>query len=167
MDIRMPGGDGIEATCGILGDPGSAGCRVLVLSMFELDEYVYGALRAGASGFLLKDCEPDRLLEAVRRIHDGESLFAPVRPDAVGRPLRRAPGARPRAPARAAHPARGRGARPGRARPLEHEIAAHLVISVKTVKTHVGSLLAKLHARDRAQLVIAAYEAGVVARDRA
>ncbi len=167
MDIRMPGGDGIEATCGILGDPGSAGCRVLVLSMFELDEYVYGALRAGASGFLLKDCEPDRLLEAVRRIHDGESLFAPsVLTRLVAHYV--------------AHPARGPAHPPARLTPREvevlalvgrglsnHEIAAHLVISVKTVKTHVGSLLAKLHARDRAQLVIAAYEAGVVARDRA
>jgi DNA-binding NarL/FixJ family response regulator len=167
MDIRMPGGDGIEATRGILGDPGSAGCRVLVLSMFELDEYVYGALRAGASGFLLKDCEPDRLLEAVRRIHDGESLFAPsVLTRLVAHYV--------------AHPARGPAHPPARLTPREvevlalvgrglsnHEIAAHLVISVKTVKTHVGSLLAKLHARDRAQLVIAAYEAGVVARDRA
>lgn len=167
MDIRMPGGDGIEATRGILGDPGSAGCRVLVLSMFELDEYVYGALRAGASGFLLKDCEPDRLLEAVRRIHDGESLFAPsVLTRLVAHYV--------------AHPARGPASPPARLTPREvevlalvgrglsnHEIAAHLVISVKTVKTHVGSLLAKLHARDRAQLVIAAYEAGVVARDRA
>ena len=135
--------------------------------MFELDEYVYGALRAGASGFLLKDCEPDRLLEAVRRIHDGESLFAPsVLTRLVAHYV--------------AHPARGPAHPPARLTPREvevlalvgrglsnHEIAAHLVISVKTVKTHVGSLLAKLHARDRAQLVIAAYEAGVVARDRA
>jgi len=111
MDIRMPGGDGIEATCGILGDPGSAGCRVLVLSMFELDEYVYGALRAGASGFLLKDCEPDRLLEAVRRIHDGESLFAPsVLTRLVAHYV--------------AHPARGPAHPPARLTPREVEVLA-------------------------------------------
>uniref|UniRef100_UPI002C7D9EB5 response regulator transcription factor n=1 Tax=Propioniciclava sp. TaxID=2038686 RepID=UPI002C7D9EB5 len=78
MDIRMPGGDGIEATRLITADPALSGCRVLVLSMFELDEYVYGALRAGASGFLLKDAHPDQFLDAIRRIHAGESLFAPA-----------------------------------------------------------------------------------------
>ncbi len=161
MDIRMPDGDGIQATAEITADPQLAGCRVLVLSMFELDEYVYGALRAGASGFLLKDAHPDELRDAIRRTHAGESLFAPsILTGLVEHYLRR-PGV-------------------GRARSLDvltaretevlglvarglsnDEIAAEFTISVKTVKTHIGSLLAKLHARDRAQLVIAAYEGGV------
>ena len=165
MDVRMPRMNGIDATRRIVAE--HPGVRVLVLTTFDLDEYAQAAVQAGASGFLLKDCEPDRLLEAVRRIHDGESLFAPsVLTRLVAHYV--------------AHPARGPASPPARLTPREvevlalvgrglsnHEIAAHLVISVKTVKTHVGSLLAKLHARDRAQLVIAAYEAGVVARDRA
>ncbi|MFV0429746.1 MAG: response regulator transcription factor, partial [Arachnia sp.] len=77
MDIRMPGSDGIHATGAIAADPTLRGVRVLVLSMYELDEYVYGALRAGASGFLLKDAHPVTLLDAIRRTHAGESLFAP------------------------------------------------------------------------------------------
>ncbi len=163
MDIRMPGGDGIEATRGILDDPALAGCRVLVLSMFELDEYVYGALRAGASGFLLKDCEPDRLLEAIRRTHDGESLFAPsVLTRLVAHYVGRTTQGSARPPARLTPREVEVLALVGRGL-SNHEIAAQLVISVKTVKTHIGSLLAKLHARDRAQLVIAAYDAGLVA----
>ncbi len=163
MDIRMPDGDGIEATRAITADPALRTCRVLVLSMFDLDEYVHGALRAGASGFLLKDAHPDQIVEAIRRTRAGESLFAP---QVLTRLVEHY----------VAHPAavrpRGLDALTGRetevlglvARGLSNdEIAAHLVISVKTVKTHVGSLLAKLHARDRAQLVIAAYDAGLVA----
>ncbi|MFT3886899.1 MAG: response regulator transcription factor [Arachnia sp.] len=165
MDIRMPDGDGIDATRAILADPASAGCRILVVSMFELDEYVYAALRAGASGFLLKDTEPDRLLEAIRRTHDGESLFAP---SVLTRLVAHYVGRSSEAPTP-----------PGVLTPREvevltlvgcgltnHEVAAQLVISVKTVKTHIGSLLAKLQARDRAQLVIAAYEAGLVGLTR-
>jgi DNA-binding NarL/FixJ family response regulator len=162
MDIRMPGGDGIDATRTITADPALAACRVLVLSMFELDEYVYGALRAGASGFLLKDARPDHLLDAIRRTHAGESLFASailtrLVEHYVNRP--------------AAAPGRGPGLLTERetevltlvGRGLSNdELAATLVISVKTVKTHIGNLLAKLHARDRAQLVIAAYESGLV-----
>ena len=161
MDLRMPGGDGIEATRTIVADPGLA-CRVLVLSMFELDEYVYGALRAGASGFLLKDAQPDQLVAAIRRTHAGESLFAPailtrLVEHYVSRPV---PAGRRVPEVLTAREAEvlglvGRGL-------SNDEIAAALVISVKTVKTHVGSLLAKLHARDRAQLVIAAYEGGLV-----
>ncbi|WP_366505459.1 response regulator transcription factor [Tessaracoccus sp.] len=166
MDIRMPDGDGIDATRAILADPASAGCRVLVVSMFELDEYVYAALRAGASGFLLKDTEPDRLLEAIRRTHDGESLFAPsVLSRLVAHYVDRPSGVPPAPPALLT-PREvevltlvGRGL-------TNHEVAAQLVISVKTVKTHIGSLLAKLQARDRAQLVIAAYEAGLVGMTR-
>jgi DNA-binding NarL/FixJ family response regulator len=162
MDIRMPGGDGIEATRAITGDPARTGSRVLVLSMFELDEYVHAALRAGASGFLLKDAHPDQLLDAIRRTHAGESLFAPaILTRLVERYLER--------------PSAGPASRPDVLTDREtqvlvligrglsnDEIAAALTISVKTVKTHVGSLLAKLHARDRAQLVIAAYDNGLV-----
>lgn len=161
MDIRMPDGDGIQATRTIAGDPMLAACRVLVLSMFELDEYVYGALRAGASGFLLKDAHPDELREAIRRTHAGESLFAPsILTGLVDHYLRR-----PRA-------APTRGLELLTAREIEvltlvgrglsnDEIAAEFTISIKTVKTHIGSLLSKLQARDRAQLVIAAYEGGI------
>jgi len=163
MDIRMPDGDGIHATRTITADPALSGCRVLVLSMFELDEYVYGALRAGASGFLLKDAHPDQLQDAIRRTHAGESLFAPailtrLIEHYVNRPQ--------------TAPSRGPGRLTDReaevltlvARGLSNdEIAAALTISIKTVKTHVGNLLAKLHARDRAQLVITAYETGLVA----
>lgn len=163
MDIRMPEGDGIEATRTVTASPELSDCRVLVLSMFELDEYVYSALRAGAGGFLLKDAHPDQILDAIRRTHAGESLFAPAILTRlveyyVGRPT----------------PAVARC--PDQLTPREtevltrvgqglsnDEIAAVLTISIKTVKTHIGSLLAKLHARDRAQLVIAAYHYGLVA----
>ncbi|SED75348.1 response regulator [Jiangella alba] len=162
MDIRMPGGDGIEATARITADPGLAGVHVLVLSMFELDEYVYAALRAGASGFLLKDARPEQLLDAIRRTHAGESLFAPsiltrLVEHYVGRPARA--------------PAAGLDRLTDRETEVlalvaaglsNDEIAATLTISIKTVKTHIGHLLAKLAARDRAQLVIAAYENGLV-----
>ncbi|MEU0492438.1 response regulator transcription factor [Nocardiopsis sp. NPDC006139] len=162
MDIRMPGGDGIEATRRITGHPDLAATRVLVLSMFELDEYVRAALGAGASGFLLKDAEPARLVEAVARTHAGESLFAP---DILTRLVAHYVD-RPAPPA-------GQGPRVLTARETEvltlvgrglsnQDIAAALTISIGTVKTHIGHLLAKLHARDRAQLVIAAYEHGLV-----
>jgi DNA-binding NarL/FixJ family response regulator len=162
MDIRMPGGDGIEATRIISADPALAGCRVLVLSMFELDDYVFGALRAGASGFLLKDARPDQLLDAIRRTHRGESLFAP----AILTRLVEHYVSRP-----ATAPVRGPDILTERetevltlvGRGLSNdELAGALHISVKTVKTHIGNLLAKLQARDRAQLVIAAYENGLV-----
>ena len=163
MDIRMPGGDGIQATRSISADPRLQDCRTLVLSMFELDEYVYGALRAGASGFLLKDAHPDQLITAIRRTHGGESLFAPaILTRLIEHYVRR--------PAMATTPRldgltdRETDVLIVVARGLSNdEIAGALTISVKTVKTHIGSLLAKLHARDRAQLVIAAYEAGLVA----
>ncbi|MBN0039799.1 response regulator transcription factor [Cellulosimicrobium cellulans] len=164
MDVRMPHGDGIAATRRIVADPDLATTRVLVLSMFELDELVHGALRAGASGFLLKDAEPQTLVDAVRRTHAGESLFAPsiltrIVAHYVDRPSRP-----PTAPAALT---------PREAQVLalvgqglsNQEITTHLTISMGTVKTHVGNLLAKLGARDRAQLVIAAYEHGLVAPD--
>jgi DNA-binding NarL/FixJ family response regulator len=162
MDIRMPGGDGIEATRTITADPALAGCRVLVLSMFELDEYVYGALRAGASGFLLKDARPDELLDAIRRTHGGESLFAPailtrLVEHYVNQPAIAPFGGPDILTERETEVLTlvGRGL-------SNEELAGALHISVKTVKTHIGNLLAKLRARDRAQLVIAAYESGLV-----
>ena len=164
MDLRMPECDGIEATRRITTDAELSGTRVLVLSMFELDEYVSGALRAGASGFLLKDTGPAQLVDAIRRTHDGESLFAPaILSRLVGhyldRPAASGADGLPAVTARETEVltqvARGRS---------NDEIAAALTISVKTVKTHIGSLLAKLGARDRAQLVIAAYEHGLAGR---
>lgn len=165
MDIRMPGGDGIHATSGITGDAALARTRVLVLSMYELDEYVYGALRAGASGFLLKDAHPTVLLEAIRRIHSGEALFAA---SILTRLVEHY--------VSTSHPAVRDGGRGDGLTPRETdvltmigrglsnaEIATDLHVSANTVKTHVGNLFAKLHARDRAQLVIAAFEAGLVA----
>lgn len=161
MDLRMPGVDGIEATRRIRADPDLDGTRVLVLSMFELDEYVSGALRAGASGFVLKDSGPAQLVDAIRRTHDGESLFAPaILARIVGHYLDR-----PAASIQRDLPAvttRETEVLTLVARGLSNdEIAAELTISIKTVKTHIGSLLSKLGARDRAQLVIAAYEHGL------
>lgn len=161
MDIRMPDGDGLQATRRITSDPELAATRVIVLTMFELDAYVHEALRGGASGFLLKDAEPDRLVDAVRRTHAGESLFAPSVLERIVTHYLRAPAATPTPPAgltpRETEVLRlvGRGL-------SNVEIADALTISMGTVKTHMGNLLAKLHARDRAQLVIAAYEAGLV-----
>jgi DNA-binding NarL/FixJ family response regulator len=166
MDIRMPGGDGIHATQDITADPDLTNTRVLVLSMFELDEYVYGALRAGASGFLLKDGEPSQLIEAVRRVHTGEALFAPsILTRLVEHYIDRT--SRDASPADAAARKNltrretevltlvGRGL-------SNSEIADELTLSAHTVKTYIGNLLTKLHARDRAQLVIAAYESRLV-----
>lgn len=162
MDIRMPGGDGIEATREITADPRLAASRILVLSMYELDEYVYGALQAGASGFLLKDSHPGELLDAVRRTHAGESFFAPAILTRLVNHYVRSP------TATRSHDLRILTDRETELLLLiasglsNQEIVATLAISIKTVKTHVGNLLAKLQARDRAQLVIAAYESGLV-----
>ncbi|MFF1817525.1 response regulator [Kribbella sp. NPDC058245] len=158
MDIRMPDGDGIEATRRITSE--LAATRVVVLSMFELDEYVHAALRAGASGFLLKDAEPDRLVDAVRRTHAGESLFAPsiltrLVEHYLGRSMPQATAADLTEREAEVLTLIGRGL-------SNQEITQTLTISMGTAKTHIGNLLAKLHARDRAQLVIAAYERGLV-----
>lgn len=168
MDVRMPRGDGIEATRRVCADPALAGTRVLMLSMFELDEYVYAALRAGASGFLLKDAEPADLLAAVRRTAAGEALFAPsILTRLVEHYLDAAPASARAAPPPDLTPREVEVLRlVGRGRSND-EIAQDLTISVKTVKTHMSHLLLKLRARDRAQLVVAAYESGLVARRRA
>ena len=174
MDVRMPRMDGIAATRRILAAAGSeAGCdgpRVLILTTFDLDEYVFSALRAGASGFLLKDTPPDDLVAAIRVVAAGEALLAPTvtrrlieeftrRPEPVSAPRPGLGGVTERE--REVLALIGRGLSNG-------ELAEHLHLSPATVKTHVGRLLMKLGARDRAQLVIAAYESGLVgaANDR-
>ena len=164
MDIRMPVMDGLEATRRILGGGGAA--RVLILTTFDLDEYVYEALRAGASGFLLKDTLPDELLAAVRVVASGEALLAPrvttrLIADFVQRPAK---AERPPNPHLDTLTDREREVLMAVARGLSNaEVATELFMSHATAKTHVSRLLAKLHARDRAQLVVVAYEAGVVA----
>ncbi len=166
MDIRMPEMDGIEATRRICGSAGGS-TRVLILTTFDLDAYVFDALRAGASGFLLKDALPVDLLAAIRVVAAGEALLAPRITRRLIEQFARQP-------------------RPFRMRDVtladlterevevlglvaggmsNAEIAERLVISRATVKTHIGHLLAKLEARDRAQLVIAAYEGGLVRPD--
>ncbi|WP_084959435.1 response regulator [Thermoactinospora rubra] len=155
MDVRMPGMDGIEATRRI-----GAAARVLIVTMFDLDAYVYEGLRAGASGFLLKDTAPADLLNAIRVVAAGEALLAPsvtrrlieefVRGRVAPRSL---DGVTDREREVLVLIARGLS---------NAEIAACLHLSLATVKTHIGRLLAKLQARDRAQLVIAAYESGLV-----
>ncbi|CAA9235088.1 MAG: Two-component transcriptional response regulator, LuxR family [uncultured Corynebacteriales bacterium] len=163
MDIRMPRLDGLEATRRIVGGAGQDGPRVVVVTTFEHDEYVYGALRAGASGFLLKDVTPAGLAEAVRVAHAGDSLLAP----SVTRRLI--------ADFTRARPARARRRELGRLTARESQvllevaaghsnadIAARLFLGESTVKTHVSRLLAKTGSRDRAQLVVLAYESGLV-----
>ena len=166
MDIRMPGVDGIEATRQITADPQTSAVRVLILTTFDLDEYVFAALRAGASGFLLKDTPPADLLAAIRVVAAGDALLAPG-------VTRRLISEFTRRPEPAQRPVAALEEVTEREREVltliglglsNTEIAAHLHVSLSTAKTHVGRLLMKLAARDRAQLVIAAYEGGLVGR---
>jgi DNA-binding NarL/FixJ family response regulator len=166
MDIRMPGTNGIEATERILADADGRPPRVLVLTTFDLDEYVYGALRAGASGFLLKDSGPERLLAAITAVDGGDALFAP----SVTRRLVEA-FARQQAPDRAAVTPPGLDVLTSRerevleltARGLSNvEIADRLFISEATVKTHLNRTMSKLDLGSRAQAVVLAYETGLV-----
>ncbi|MFL6175938.1 MAG: response regulator [Ornithinibacter sp.] len=165
MDIRMPGTDGLVATRLIAAEPALAGTRVVVLTTFDLDEYVFEAIRAGASGFLVKDTEPTELLRAVRAVAGGDALLSP-------RVTRRLIGEF----ASRSRPGAGRAAE--RLAPLtdrEREVVAlvgeglsndaiadRLVVSPSTAKTHVSRAMVKLHVRDRAQLVVLAYESGLV-----
>jgi DNA-binding NarL/FixJ family response regulator len=171
MDIRMPEMDGIEATRRIVAnaeaDPVAGPVRVLVLTTFDLDEYVYAALRAGASGFLLKDTPPKDLLTAIRLVAAGEALLSPkVTRRVIEEFARRPEPAQRPASTLAGITARERDVLELVGRGLSNtEIAEHLHLSVATAKTHVGRLLMKLGARDRAQLVIAAYQTGLVSAD--
>ncbi|PWI43249.1 response regulator transcription factor [Streptomyces sp. ICBB 8177] len=167
MDVRMPGMDGIEATRRIIAAGGRS--RVLVLTTFDLDDYAHAALRAGASGFLLKDALPEELLAGIRAVAAGDAVIAPgLTRRLLDAYAHRLPGASP-APAPRSHPrlraltereyeilvAIGQGWSNG-------EIAERLVLSESTVKTHVGRVLAKIGARDRVQAVILAYDLGLV-----
>ncbi len=176
MDIRMPGMDGIEATRRIVAEHPSA--RVLVLTTFDVDEYAFAALRAGASGFLLKNARPDELVDAIRTVASGSSVVAPR---VVRRMLDLFAPHLPTGAGTADGEAAGDGLAPrlrvltpreldvlrGVADGLSNaEIAERLVLSATTVKTHVGNVLAKLGVRDRVQAVIVAYESGLVEPDQ-
>ena len=164
MDVRMPGTDGIEATRQITDDPDLSDVRVLVLTTFDLDEYVYAALRAGASGFLLKDALPEELFAAIRAVAAGEALLAPrVTRRLIEEFARRRDDTRTPPEALRELTGREREVLALVARGLSNaEIAERLVVSPLTTKTHVSRILAKLQARDRAQLVMLAYETGLV-----
>ncbi|TFH53329.1 response regulator transcription factor [Actinomyces viscosus] len=166
MDIQMPGLTGIEATTRICVDPALKAARVLILTMFEIDDYVLGALHAGACGFLLKDTDPQALVDAVRTVHEGRSLLSPqVLARLVARMPRTAAGASGSARADDVETLtpRQREVLLLIARGLSNsEIEAELGITRATCRSHITALLARLEARDRAQLVIAAYEAGLV-----
>ncbi|MFI8521971.1 response regulator [Streptomyces sp. NPDC085481] len=163
MDIRMPRLDGLAATRQITADPELGAVRVVMLTTFELDEYVFEAIRSGASGFLVKDTEPEELLRAVRAVVDGDALLSP----GVTRRLIEEFAARSKPPATA----RGLDELTEREREVmalvgiglsNDEIARRLVVSPLTAKTHVSRTMVKLGARDRAQLVVLAYESGLV-----
>jgi DNA-binding NarL/FixJ family response regulator len=170
MDIRMPHLDGIEATRRITASPGLASTRVIVLTTFDLDEYVFAAIRAGASGFLLKGVEPVELVRAVRTVADGDALLDPGATRRLIEAYVDAAGDRPDADATPL---------PGALTPRETEIlrlvaggltnaeiAEHLVVSPLTAKSHLSRILTKLGARDRTQLVVMAYESGLVVPGR-
>jgi DNA-binding NarL/FixJ family response regulator len=164
MDIRMPGFDGLDATRRITGDPELAGVRIIMLTTFDLDDYVYEALRSGASGFLLKDARPEDILTAVRVVAAGEALLAP----SVTRRLIERFAAQPSPAARPPSALAQLTERESEVFVLvaqgmsNAEIANQLYISLFTAKTHVSRILTKLNARDRAQLVMHAYETGLV-----
>lgn len=164
MDIRMPGVDGLEATRRIAADEDLAGVKVIILTTFETDEYVYQALRAGASGFLVKDTEPADLLQAIRVVARGDALLSPSvtrrlitdlarRPEPVTMPRQALAGLTDRELQVMSLVAAGLS---------NDEIAGQLYLSPLTAKTHVSRIMTKLNARDRAQVVVMAYETGLV-----
>jgi DNA-binding NarL/FixJ family response regulator len=162
MDIRMPGMDGIEATRRILADSRASSARVLILTTFDLDEYVYDAIRAGASGFLLKDSPPEQLANAVHMVAHGDALLAP---SITRRLIEQFATSRTSAPIARLDLLSTRETDVFRllARGLSNrEIAEQLFVSETTVKTHVTRILAKLDLRDRVQAVVLAYEAGAI-----
>jgi DNA-binding NarL/FixJ family response regulator len=166
MDIRMPGTDGLAATKTICADPDNSGTRILILTTFETDEYVARALRAGASGFLGKTASTDQLLDAIRTIAAGDALLSPQATRVLITRFLAAPepGSHPAAPDSLA----GLTAREREVMALAAEghsnddIAARLYLSSHTVRTHIHRTMTKLHARDRAQLVVIAYQTGLV-----
>lgn len=162
MDIRMPDLDGLRATRAITADPGLTGVRVVVLTTFELDEYVFEAMRAGASGFLVKHSEPSELVRAVRVVTEGDALLSP----SVTRRLMAEFASRAKPPAAVSLPdltSREREVMALVAEGLTNaEIGARLFMSPATARTHVSRILTKLGARDRTQLVVLAYETGLV-----
>ncbi|MFJ3039037.1 response regulator [Streptomyces tendae] len=164
VDVQMPVMSGIEATRRIAADPALAAVRVVILTNYGLDEYVFEALRAGASGFLLKDTEPADLLQAIDVVARGEALLSPsVTRTLIGEFVARPPD-RTTAPGLDSLTRREREVTALAARGLSNEeIAAHMVISPLTAKTHISRAMTKLGARDRAQLVVFAYESGLVA----
>ncbi|MEV0396977.1 response regulator transcription factor [Polymorphospora rubra] len=163
VDVQMPGVDGIETTRRIAADPALAGVRVVVLTNYGLDEYVYQALRAGAAGFLVKDIEPDDFLHAIRVAARGDVLLAPSITRRLVEKYVDQPPARQATTALKELTNREREAVTLVARGLTNEeIADRMVISPVTAKTHVNRAMTKLHARDRAQLVVIAYESGLV-----
>jgi DNA-binding NarL/FixJ family response regulator len=164
MDVRMHRMDGVEATARLIAAGIDPPPRVLMLTTFDLDEYVFGALRAGAAGFLLKDASRERLVEAIQVVHAGDALLSPsitrrliedfaTRTDPLKPPTALLSGLTPRERETLVLVARGLS---------NAEIAAHLVVTEATVKSHIGSVFAKLHLRDRAQAVVFAYEHGIV-----
>ncbi|MZE72053.1 response regulator transcription factor [Streptomyces sp. SID5789] len=163
VDVQMPVMTGIEATRHIAADPALAAVRVVILTNYGLDEYVFEALRAGASGFLLKDTEPADLLQAIQVVARGEALLSPsVTRTLIGEFVARPPD-RSTAPGLDCLTRREREVTALAARGLSNEeIAAHMVISPLTAKTHISRAMTKLGARDRAQLVVFAYESGMV-----
>ncbi|MDQ0796782.1 response regulator transcription factor [Streptomyces sp. B1I3] len=170
MDIRMPGTDGLTATRTISGDPDLAGVRIVMLTTFEVDEYVVQALRAGASGFLGKGAEPEELLNAIRVAAAGEALLSPVATKGLIATFLAQDDSTDGGPDAARYSER-LAALTGREREVlvlvagghsNDQIAERLVVSPLTVKTHVNRAMAKLGARDRAQLVVIAYESGLV-----
>lgn len=164
MDVRMPHSDGLEALAKITGDPATAGTKVIILTTFELDEYVFEALASGASGFLIKDSEPVDFVRAIRAAAAGDSLLSP---SVTRRVIASFTGARPAGH----HPHPRLHDLTEREREVlalvgeglnNDEIAERLVVSPATARTHVSRAMVKLHARDRAQLVVIAYQSGLV-----